>query len=282
MKQLWQLYKNELIKAFTTWRTYIGFGAVAIAVPLAMWGFSAGSSSMQRNLLRNFGDEFLTTGNLANGLWASHLLMFTLFVHIPFLITIVAGDVVAGEGTSGTFRIYLTRPISRMKLLTAKLLAAVTYGTGVVAFLAVLSLGLGIWWLGLGDVFLMDDEGILILSWDIALGRFAIAYLLAFYAMLTVTTLTFLFSVMVTNAIGPIVGTMAVLIVMGVLTVINLDAMAWIQGKLFITHLGIWQFAFYDPIPWDQVWESFRVLGIYIIAFTAPAYYLFAKKDILT
>ncbi len=282
MMVLWHLYVNEIIKAFSKWRTYIGFGAIGAGVILAMWGFSIGGAEIQRDLLRNLGDEFITTGNLANGMWASYLLMNTLFIHIPFLITLVAGDVVAGEGTAGTFRIYLTRPVSRTQVLTSKLLAAATYSAALIAWLGILSLGLGNWWLGVGDVFLIDKQGILILPWDLALARFALAYLFAFYIMLTVTALTFMFSVMVTNAIGPIVGTMAIIIVSGLITIIQLDAFAWFQQHLFTTHFVLWQYAFRDPIPWDQVLNSVIHLGAYSAVFVAVAFVLFQRKDVLT
>ena len=279
---MWRLYVNEIIKVFTRWRTYIGFGAIAVVVPLVMWGFSLGGSAIQREMLMELGDEFITTGNLANGMWASHLLMNALFIHVPFLIILVAGDVVAGEGTAGTFRIYLTRPVSRSRVLTAKLLAAVTYSTGLVAFMGLLSLSVGNTWLGIGDVFILDQEGILILPWDLALGRFGLAYLFAGYTMLTVTALAFLFSVLVTNAIGPIVGTMAVLSVSTVLSFINIDALAWLTGHLFTSHFALWQLAFQDPIPWDQVGASLLNLGTYSLVFGALAFVIFGRKDILT
>lgn len=279
---MWNLYLNELIKVFSKWRTYIGFGAIGVVVPLVMWGFSIGGSAIQRDMLQRLGNEFITTGNLANGMWASHVLMNALFIHVPFLITLVAGDVVAGEGTAGTFRIYLTRPVSRNRVLTAKLLAAATYSTALVAWLGALSLGLGNWWLGVGDVFLFDEAGILILPWDMALARFGLGYLFAFYIMFTVTALTFLFSVMVTNAIGPIVGTMAVLIVSLVITVIDIDAFQWFQKHLFTDHFDLWTCAFQDPIPWDQAVDSVVNLGIYSVVFVALAFVLFKRKDVLT
>jgi len=279
---MWRLFVNEIIKAFSKWRTYIGFGAIGVGVILAMWGFSIGGSSIQRDLLRRLGDEFITTGNLANGMWASYLLMNTLFIHIPFLITLMAGDVVAGEGTAGTFRIYLTRPVSRTRVLTSKLLATATYTGSIVLLLAILSLGLGNWWLGTGDVFIVDEQGILILPWDLALARFALAYLFAFYTMFTVAALTFLFSVMVTNAIGPIVGTMAIITVSGLLTIIQLDAFAWFQQHLLTTHFVLWQYAFRDPIPWDQVGGSLLNLGTYSAVFVVLAFVLFRRKDVLT
>lgn len=279
---MWALYLNEIIKSFSKWRTYIGFGAITVVVPLVVLGFSIGSSDIQRDLLQRIGDEFITTGNLANGMWASHLLMYTLFIHIPFLITIVAGDVVAGEGTAGTFRIYLTRPVSRNRVLMAKLLAAFTYSTSLVFWLGILSLGIGNLWLGTGDIFLAQDEGILILPWDIALARFGLAYLFAILTMFSVTSLTFLFSVMVTNAIGPIVGTMAVLIVSLVLSAVNIDVFQWFQSHLFTSHFDLWTTAFFDPIPWAKALNSLSHLLGYTIIFAVLGFFLFQRKDILT
>ena len=279
---LWRLYINECIKTFSKLRTYIGYGALAVVVPLAMWGFSVGGSQIQRSLVNQMGDDFLITGNLANGMWASHVLMFALFIHIPFLITLGAGDAVAGEGTAGTFRIYLTRPVSRNQVLTAKLLAAATYSVSLVAWLGLLSLGIGNLWLGLGDILLFDDAGILILPWDIALARFALAYLLAMLMMFSVVTLTFLFSVLVTNAVGPIVGTLAVLIVASVLSVLELDALAWLQTKLLTYHFKVWQYAFFDPIPWGDVGTSVAYLAGYAAVFIGLSYIFFNRKDIMT
>ncbi len=279
---MWRSYVNELIKVFSRWRTYIGFGAIAVVVPLVMWGFSLGGSVLQREMLQELGDEFIITGNLANGMWASYLLMNALFIHVPFLIILVAGDVVAGEGTAGTFRIYLTRPVSRSRILTAKLLAAATYSTGLVVFMGLLSLSVGNAWLGVGDVFILDDEGLLILPWDLALGRFGLAYLFAGCTMLTVTALAFLFSVMVTNPIGPIVGTMAVILVCMVLSAINIDSLAWLTDHLFTSHFDLWQLAFYDLIPWDQVRGSLVNLGVYSLVFVVLAFVIFRRKDILT
>ncbi len=279
---MWRLYVNEFIKVFSRWRTYIGFIAIAVVVPLVMWGFSLGGSIIQREMLQELGDEFIITGSLANGMWASYLLMNALFIHVPFLIILVAGDVVAGEGTAGTFRIYLTRPVSRSRILIAKLLTAAAYSTGLVAFMGLLSLSVGNAWLGVGDVCILDDEGLLILPWDLALGRFGLAYLFAAYTMLTVTALAFLFSVMVTNPIGPIVGTMAVILVCMVFSAIDIEALAWLTDHLFTSHFDLWQLAFYDPIPWDQVRDSLVNLGEYSLVFGALAFVIFRRKDILT
>ena len=78
---MWSLYKNELIKAFSKWRTYISFAAIGTVIPLVMWGFHSGGAAIQRDMLARLGEAFITTGNLANGMWASHLIMNALFIH---------------------------------------------------------------------------------------------------------------------------------------------------------------------------------------------------------
>ena len=43
---LGRLYLNELLKAFSRWRTYIGFAAIGLVVPLVIWGISIGSAEI--------------------------------------------------------------------------------------------------------------------------------------------------------------------------------------------------------------------------------------------
>ena len=57
-----------------------------------------------------------------DGWFVSNMVMNALFVHVPFLILLVAGDIFAGEATSGTYRILLTRPPSRTRIFSVKAL----------------------------------------------------------------------------------------------------------------------------------------------------------------
>ena len=57
---------------------------------------------------------------------------------------------------------------------------------------------------------------------------------------------------------------------------------AWFQQHLFTTHFVLWQYAFRDPIPWDQVMDSVIHLGAYSAIFVVLAFVLFKRKDVLT
>ena len=204
-----------------------------------------------------------------------------LWVHIPFLVTLVAGDVVAGEGSAGTYRIYLIRPVSRAKILFSKLLATYIYTAALIVFFALMTLGLGSIWLGTGDL-IVFHKGILILSPDMAWLRFALSFAFAFGVLCVVASLCFMFSTMVNNGIGPIIGTMAVIIIGLAVSVIPLDLFEKIKPYLFTTYLDIWKEAFYDPIPWRDIGKSILVLAIYTAGFLGISFAVFTRKDILT
>ena len=209
-----QLIKLEWIKTFSKLRTYIGFLAIVVLIPFMFIGLKMdqGRFLLNSTAYKILEQNFFMIGNLLNGYFVSHLAMFFLMVHIPFLIALVAGDQVAGEATSGTLRMILIRPPSRKKILFAKAAISLIYTTLLVLFLALLSLGLGISMFGTGDLLVME-KGLLILSKQQALYRFLFAYALAILAMGVVASLAFLLSVLVENAIGPIIGTMAIVVV---------------------------------------------------------------------
>ena len=130
------LIKNELIKISGKWRSFIGFIAIAVLMPLILWGFKVGGGQIHREMTHQLEGVFTTVGTLFNGFLATYIVMNFLWVHIPFLVMLVAGDVVAGEGAAGTFRIYLTRPISRWKILLSKLFATYIYTAILILFFA--------------------------------------------------------------------------------------------------------------------------------------------------
>ncbi len=137
-------------------------------------------------------------GNLVNGYMVSYLVLNFLWVHVPLLIVIVTGDLLAGEANAGTFRILLTRPVSRFSLVTAKYIAALVYTLVIVIFLAMLNIGLGLLIFGKGDLMVFLG-GLNIFEENDILWRFAAAYTLAFLSMTTIAALSLFFSSLSNN-----------------------------------------------------------------------------------
>jgi len=220
-------------------------------------------------------------GSLVNGLIVSYFLMNVLWVHFPFFIVLVAGDIVSSEGAAGTFRIWLTRPISRFQVITAKFIATFVYTAVIVCVFGLLSVGLGILIVGGGDLFVFD-KGILILSQGEALYRFLIAYLLAVWVQMTVASLCFLFSSLTSNSVGPIIGTYATLVVMFILSVLKIDALKVIHPYLFTSYFDVFFAPFSDPIPWREIAGDVGKLGIFIFVFYLISALSFIRKEVTT
>ncbi len=271
----------EIIKIFGKKRSLLGFLALAVLMPLIIWGFSKGATGIERDIVRQLESSFIIVGSVFNGFLVTYITMNFLWVHIPFLIMLVAGDVVAGEGAAGTFRITLIRRISRFQILIAKLIATYFYTILLITFFALMSLGLGSLLLGVGDL-VVFDEGILILSQEMVWIRFALAFVFATFVMLVVTTLCFMFSSMVNNGIGPIIGAMAIIIIGLAIANIPIDIFEKISPYIFTSYFDIWQKAFFDPIPWKDIGNDAIILTIYMLGFIIISTVQFTRKDIST
>lgn len=273
--------KLELIKIFSKWRTYIGFATVAVLIPLIMWLVRKYGFGIENQALRSLGDSFEFVGSLANGLLVSYYLMNVLWVHFPFFIVLVAGDVMASEGASGTYRLWLTRPIGRFQVITSKFLATFGYTLAIVLFMGLCSIGLGLLIVGGGDLFVFD-KGILILSQGDALQRFLLAYLIAAWVQMAVAALAFMFSTWTNNSVGPIIGTYAVIVVSMILVVIKIPALEVIRPYLFISYFDVFFMPFSDPIPWGEIGASLLKLTAFSMTFFGISAVSFVKKDICT
>jgi len=273
------LVRIELYKIFKKWRTYIGFLAIAVIVLVIEIALLVEGENYLRFLTRNLESIFVFEGNFLNGYLISFIVMGAIGIHIPFLITLVAGDLLAGEATAGTYRMLLTRPITRMQLLSAKVVAGTIYTILMVLFLAVVSLGLGVILFGTGELIVITDVLIIFAREDI-LWRFMIAYGIATLSMMVVTSMAFFFSSLVENAIGPIVSTMAVIIVFYILSAIDIELLQNIKPYLFTTYMQSWRVIFTTPVEMSELYQAVGVLSLHIVLFLSLTFYLFSKKDI--
>ena len=276
-----RIFRNEVLKTYAKWRTYIGFIAVGVVVPLVEFGLKAEGGSLVRNMTRGLGEDFLIVGNLFNAYLITYVIMNSLWIHIPFLISLVAGDQLAGEATGGTFRQLLIRPPSRTRILNAKYLTTLLYTFSLVAFLGALAIGLGLVLFGTGDL-LVPGKTLTIIARAEVPWRFAVSFILAIWSMWCVASLAFLFSSLVENPIGPIIGTMAVIIVFVVISNAPVSIFESVRPWLFTTYFDVWQKVMEQPVPWGEIASHSLYLGIYTVGFYAATWYIFVTKDVLS
>ena len=96
------LLKYEILKTFRKWRSFIAFAAVGVIVPLVHLSLWMNEGALVRAYTRGLGQDFLLLGNFMNGFLVTYFMLNALWVHVPFLVTLGAGDQLAGEATGGT------------------------------------------------------------------------------------------------------------------------------------------------------------------------------------
>lgn len=275
------LISIELYKIFSKWRTYISFiaiGLIGLIVQIAMY-FQG--DTLLAHFTQNLQDRFVFVGNFLNGYLITYMILSMLLVQLPFLISLVSGDLLAGEATGGTYRLLITRPVSRFKLITSKFIAGEIYTLAVIVFFALMTLGLGLLLFGPGELIVISNK-ITIFSSDDVMWRFLIAFGYAFLSMSAINSLAFLFSSFVENSIGPIVSTMAVIIVFLIITAMNFDFVEVIKPYLFTTHIMEYRAVFNNPADFESLGNSSLVMLGHIVVFFILTILAFRKKDILT
>jgi|APFre7841882590_1041340.scaffolds.fasta_scaffold04276_3 ABC-2 type transport system permease protein len=277
-----KLFWFEIYKTFSRWRTYISFGFIALIVILTEVVMKLSAHEILYRMMRSFERDFLIFGNVLNGWFVMAFIMNSLHLHIPFLITLVAGDIVSSEATSGTVRFLLIRPPSRSKIITAKYFTTLFYTMGLVIFLALICTCLGLILFGSGDLVMYYQTKFRIVF--IPEGEVPIRMLLAFtaaiWSMTVVASLAFLFSTLAENSIGPIIGTMAVVIVLLVIGNFPFDFFRMLSPYLFTTYMIFWQRFLDDPIPWQEIARSAMILGLHSVGLFSIAFIAFNRKDI--
>ncbi len=276
-----RLVYYELVKIFLKKRTYLGFGIVLVIVPLVEVAMKLEGGRFLTMAMRGLSRDFLFFGNIFNGWLVAHQIMNSLWLHIPLLISFVAGDQLAGEATAGTYRLILIRPVSRTRIFISKYITTLIYAVVFVFFLGVLSIGLALVLFGSGDLIILN-RGILLLPESEVAWRFVIAYLLATCTMITIASISFFFSSFVENAIGPIVATMGLLIVCTVITVMPVEMFEIPKKFLFTRYMDMWQKIFMDPIPWNEIKIGMFYMCAWALAAVLGAWSVFVKKDILS
>lgn len=275
------LLKYEILKTYLKWRTYIGFAAIAVLVPVVQIALKLEGGGMIKRLTRGIEDDFMLVGNFFNGYFVTQLIMNSLWIHIPFLISLVAGDQLAGEATGGTFRLLLIRPASRSLVLITKYITTLVYSSTVVILLGIVCLGLGLGLFGTGPL-IVSGRALTIIPPHELPWRMCLAFGLATFSMWCVASLAFLFSSLVENAIGPIIGTMTVIIAFFIIGNLPIDLASAVRPYLFTHYLNVWQMALEVPVPWDALARHLAVLTGHCIGFYILTWYIFLKKDILS
>jgi ABC-2 type transport system permease protein len=279
---MWTLLQIELFKVFRRSRTYISFAAIAAIVLLIQLAFYIDGQAYIGFMLQSLNDTFSVEGNMLNGYLICFIVLQTLLIHVPLLIALVAGDMIAGEANMGTLRLLVSKPVSRTNLVITKFIASLCYTLVLLLWMALLSLVVSVMVFGVSDLIIFKSEMITILEKNDILWRYFAAFGFAAIAMTTVAALALLLSVFAENSIGPIITTMSIIIVFTILTTMDLPLFNSLRPFIFTSHMLGWKGFFDDPVPYERVLRSAIILLIHIGVFVGAAILVFRKKDVLS
>ena len=275
-----KLFHNEIIKTFYKKRTYLSFFLILVIIPFIIWAIKNGGNSLEMRIYGQLQDSFIFIGSLINGYFASYIIIAVLISHMPFLSTIVASEIVSGEYSKGTFRLYLTRPVNRSKILLSKLAVVFIYTTLMMFFLYSYTLFFSIIILGKGDLVVFHN-GLLFLDEQDIIWRFFLAFIISNIVMLTVSSLCFLFSTLSKNSVTPIISTISIVFIGTAVSFIPIKIFELINPYLFTGYIDLFLTAFYDPIEYDKFINCIIINFLWCTLFICLSFYFFNKKDIL-
>jgi ABC-2 type transport system permease protein len=293
---MWTLLQIELFKIFRRPRTYISYIAIAAIILIIQLGLKFDGKAYVQLLMSSVADSFyIPYDALLNGWFVAFIILNTLLIHVPLLVALVAGDVVAGEANMGTLRLLLTRPVSRTQLMLVKFLASVIYTLSLLVWMALLALLLSVLFFGTNDLLVARNQVMEQIEKTDILWRYIAAFGFAAVALSTVAALAFLLSVLAENSIGPIVSTISIVIVLTILSELRIPMYdSTVKPYLFTSHMLAWKGFFYSRANADgqairgsvenlpAILRSLTILLTYIFLFVTTAIVLFRKKDILS
>ena len=271
---------NEYVKILAKSRSYIGIGALTVLILLIIFAMKADGESILSFATASFEQTLSFSGNILNGNLIAYIVLQMLIVHVPLLIALVTGDLLSGEAAMGTIRMLATKPISRTKIVLSKFIAGSSYVLVIVLWMGFLAVILSGWLFGKGDLIVLNSDGLIILKGADVSWRFMAGFVVAFLALLTVSSLSLCLSAFAENSIGPIVSTMAIIILFTIIGTLDVTIFDSIKPYLFTTHMASWRSFFEDPVDWRSIWESIIILVVHNVLFLLVALWKFNRKDI--
>ncbi len=277
-----QAVYTEFIKIAAKPRSYLGLAAITVLVGVILFAMKIDGLTYISFITAGLEESLLFEGDILNGNLMAFIILQMLIIHIPLLVALVTGDLISGEAAMGSLRMLATRPVTRTQILMGKFTAGALYTLLIVLWLGLMALGASNLLFGPGDLMVLNSDGLVVLQQGDVLWRYLSGFGVAYLALLTIATLSITLSCFSDNSIGPIVTTMAVIILFTIIGTLDVPVFDVIRPYLFTTHMAAWRSFFEDPVPYDAITQSAVILLAHIVLFLGIALVHFNRKDILS
>jgi ABC-2 type transport system permease protein len=225
------------------------------------------------------GPAFLSAVVANGSLFAIAALAIVLPLFLPIAVSVVAGDAVAGEAQAGTLRYLLVRPVSRTRLLVAKLISVIAFV--LVSVVTVVGVGFVVGHGLLGDAPLsqamVSVSGSLLTPGQVG-WRTALAVALVTFSMLGVAAMALFLSTLTDSPLSASLGAMAFLV--GSSLLLTIDAARPLQPYLPTRYWLSFVDLYRDPILWSQIERGVALQAVYLVVLLTAAWANFTTRDI--
>ena len=274
-----RLIEIEIFKLFKSKRTYIVFAIAMILMLIINIGLYTDGEEFFAFLLRSINDYFFIEGKVINGYLIAYLALNSLWVHIPILIIIVTTHIFSGEFEYGTIRVLLTQPISRVQLLTAKIISMIIFIICFMLVVSIFALVPSVLLFGKGDVIVFID-GIQFIQESGFLKRFFSTIIFAIIAMVAYSSLAMYLALWFKNTLTAILISLGILIVFTLIQTFVFGIFSSLHPFLFTYHISKWQMFFINDVPLKSIFNSIYFLMGMSLIFMGLSYVKFNKQTI--
>ena len=243
--------------------TILGLVPVLIAVAVKVSGRNRPGGSI-------FG------GITDNGIFAALAALLVVGpLFLPLVVSVVAGDAIAGEANAGTLRYLLTVPVGRSRLLATKLVAVVVWCVACVTVIVVLGALAGLALFPSGELTLLSGRTV---SYTEGLGRLALAGAYVAATVVAVAAIGLFVSTMTEVPIAAMAATLTLTVVSQVADAVpQLSAIhPWLPSHYWMQWVDLLR----DPMITSGIWHGLLVTLGYVAFFVALAWARFTGKDV--
>lgn len=225
---------------------------------------------------RGNGGGSIFGGISENGLFAALAALLVITpLFLPLVVSVVAGDTIAGEANTGTLRYLLAVPVGRSRLLAVKLTAIVVWCAAAVTVVAITGVLAGLALFPSGRLTLLSGHTI---SYTDGMGRLVLVVLYVAASAVTVGAIGLFVSTMTEVPIAAMAATLTLTITSEVADAI--PQLARIHGWLPSHYWLQWIDVLRDPIQTSDMATGLLVTLGYVAFFTSLAWARFTGKDV--
>lgn len=181
---------------------------------------------------------------------------------VPLFAALVTIDSFSGEYSHNTMKISLTRPVTRLKFFTAKIVAVILFVLTNLIFIMIFSLAAGI----------IFNSNTFTLTGVI---RIIISYLVTLLPMIVMVLFIVIFANLFRSGVGVFFLSILFFLCFKVIEIV----FSQYSSILFTSMLGWYNLWMMDKFPFMSILRQFLLMVSYGIILFTTGYYLFDKKE---